>query len=478
MRRKAEGGRSGSRRTVVRDFLNHPWTELVLLVLIAASVILLVAETTYPPDSATRHMLAHFGDGITALFALELAGRFWVARSKRRFLRRYWLDILAVLPLIRSFRLLRALRLLRIFRAGVLASRRMSVFGGLFRTAGPDLTMLGSVTATLVLAAAVVLFLVERNVNPDFSAMDETLWYSVFSLIAGEPIGAAPQTNGGRAITLVVMLGGLTVFGIFVGTISAAMMTRLTRRRGGHEMDLDELTGHVIVCGWNRAGRSVLRELLTDESTIVVLITDGKRPPDDVPDECHRTGRLYHLAGDHTRVDILKEANIGRASAAVLLADRVTRRPDQDRDARTVLAGLTIERIAPQVFTCAELTNRENASPLLMAGVDEIVVPHEYSGVILGSVSRTRGLVEVLDDILTTATGQAFHKIDIPPHQAPGATVGQLHQELKAKHNAILVSLERRGAGKKPEILVNPPSDTPLQRGDRAVIISTDPGSW
>jgi Trk K+ transport system NAD-binding subunit len=113
-----------------------------------------------------------------------------------------------------------------------------------------------------------------------------------------------------------------------------------------------------------------------------------------------------------------------------------------------------------------------------MAGVDEIVVPHEYSGVILGSVSRTRGLVEVLDDILTTATGQAFHKIEIPPDQAPGATVGQLHQELKAKHNAILVSLERRRAGKKPEILVNPPADTPLQQGDRAVIISTDPGSW
>ncbi len=465
-------------RAVVDRFLHHPVTELVLVILIITSVALLVAETAYHESLAPYRMLVYVSDAITSLFVLELLGRFWVARKKRRFFRRYWLDILAVMPLIRSFRLLRALRLLRLFRAGALTSRRLSAFGGVFRTASPELTLLASVSATLILASAVVLFLAERGSNPALAGIEKTLWYSVFSMISGGPVGAEPHTGTGRAVTLVVMLGGLTVFGIFVATISAAMVSRLTRRAGALEMDLDELTGHVVVCGWNRAGQSVLREIFADAAAHVVLITEGERPPEDVPEEVHKTGRLYHVAGDHTRVEVLQAASIAHASAVVILADNLTPRPDQDRDARTVLAGLTVERIAPNAFTCAELTNRDNASLLKLAGVDEIVVPHEYSGVILGSVSRTRGLVEVLDEILTTTHGNGFHKVVLPEEEAHLPTVAELHRDLKEKHNAILVSLERRREGKKRELLVNPPPETPLQPGDLAVVIAANPITW
>jgi voltage-gated potassium channel len=470
--------REGGARAATARFLHHPVTELALLVLIVASIGLLLVETGYPDDSPTRQWLQHVADGITYLFIVELSARFWVARKQRSFLRRYWIDCIAVLPLVRSFRLLRALRLLRLFRAGALASRRLTAFGGVFRAASPELTLLASITIVIILASAVVLFLAERGTNPELAAFDQSVWFSVYSLIANSPVGAAPQTGAGRAVMLVVMLGGLTVFGIFVGTISAAMGSRLLRRKEVHEMDLDELSGHVVVCGWNRAGGDLLRELVATASIDIVLVTEGPRPPDDVPDEIHRTGRLYHVSGDHTRVDVLRAAGIDRAATVVLLADALTPRPDQDRDARTVLAGLTIERLAPTIFTCAELTNRENAALLTMAGVDEIVVPHEYSGVILGSVGRTRGLVEVLDEILTTTHGNGFHKVEIPAEDAGCRTVAELHRQLKEKHNAILVSLERRGSERKRELLVNPSPETEILPGDRAVVIAANPVNW
>jgi voltage-gated potassium channel len=469
--------RDTPRRAAVAAFLHHPVTELALVLLIVASVILLLIETAYHEPSTERTVTIVAGDIITGVFVLELAARLWIARKKRRFFRRYWIDILSVLPLARPFRLLRALRLLRLFRAGVLASRRLSAFGGVFRSAGPELTLLGTVTSILVVASAVVLFLVERGGNPRLAGIEETVWFSIYSLIAGEPIGAEPTTGVGRAVTLVVMVGGLTVFGIFVGTISASMMSRLSRRLGANEMDLDELSGHVVVCGWNRAGPDMLRELFSGRPGQVVLVTEADRLPDDLPEQVAASGHVYHLSGDHTRVEVLRTANVASASAVVLLADRLSHRPDQDRDARTVLAALTLERIAPHVFTCVELTNRDNASLLKMAGVDEIVVPHEYSGVILASVSRNRGLVEVLDEILTTSSGNAFHKTDLPPELA-GKTVADVHRVLKEKHNAILISLERRGEGKKLDILVNPAPDMHIQPGDRAVVLGENPVSW
>ncbi|MBE7453088.1 MAG: NAD-binding protein [Kofleriaceae bacterium] len=458
-------------RAAVDRFLQQPAVDVGILVLIVASVGMLVGEHVAAEGSALRLWLTRVGDVVTGIFIVELVARFWVARRKRRFFRRYWLDILAVLPLARSFRLLRALRLLRLFRAGVLLSRRMNAFGGVFRGAWPELTLLSTITATLIIASSIVLFLAERGANPDLADLEHTVWFSVYSLIAGEPVGANPETSLGRAVTLVVVLGGLTVFGVFVGTISASVTARLSGRMGANDMDLEELTNHVVVCGWNRAGKNVLRELLVGSRAEVVLVTEGAHLPDNVPPEVLQTGRLYHVSGDYTRVEVLESASVRAASAAVLLSDSLSPRSDQDRDARTVLAGLTLERIAPHVFTCAELTNRENASLLRLAGVDEIIVPHEYSGAILGSVSRTRGLVDVLDEILTINYGNAFHKVALPAALV-GRTVGELHRELKERHNAILVSLERPGPSKNPDLLVNPPVDATIEAGDRALVIA------
>ncbi len=95
------------------------------------------------------------------------------------------------------------------------------------------------------------------------------------------PVGANPETSLGRAVTLVVVLGGLTVFGVFVGTISASVTARLSGRMGANDMDLEELTNHVVVCGWNRAGKNVLRELLVGSRAEVVLVTEGAHLPDN-----------------------------------------------------------------------------------------------------------------------------------------------------------------------------------------------------
>ena len=135
------------------------------------------------------------GDLLTGLFVVELVLRFWVARKKRRFFERYWLDILAVLPLVRPLRLFRTLRVLRLFRAGVLLRRRMS------RTElsrGGEVLALVIGTTLLVLMSAMVLQVTEGRENDKLDEFDEVLWYSAYSLVGGEPIHARRRrTSGG-----------------------------------------------------------------------------------------------------------------------------------------------------------------------------------------------------------------------------------------------------------------------------------------
>ncbi len=461
-------------------FIHDPVVELVLVGLILLSSGLIVAEYLVRPEGASWVALALCSELLTGVFAVELTIRFLVARKKRRFFSRYWLDLVSLVPLVRPLRVYRVLRMVRLFRAGLLLNRRLSIFRTGVQSTMQELVTLASVMATIVLIGGVVLFLGERSSEGGVDDLGQALWFSVMSLVAGEPVGASPVTPLGQLVTLLLMLGGMTVFAMFVGTVSASMATRLSERGGINEMDLDELREHVVICGWNRSGPTVLQELFhsgRQDNQAVVIITEGEGLPESVPLDQVRPELLYHHSGDYTRVEALEAVNIRDAAVAILLTDRTVRRADQDQDARTVLAGLTIEQLAPRIFTCAQLHDSANAALLRMHHVEEIVVGDWYSGVVLGNVSRNRGLVRVLHDILTVGTGNAFHKTRVPEALA-GTRVADLHDLLKREHRAILMSVEPREGAQAGEVLVNPPADLAVARGDTLVVVSDEPVRW
>jgi voltage-gated potassium channel len=200
----------------------------------------------------------------------------------------------------------------------------------------------------------------------------------------------------------------------------------------------------------------------------VVLITEGDAPK-DLPHDLLDSRTFFHHKGDYTRIEVLEAVGAPNAATAILLTDHSIPRSDQDRDARTVLAALTMERMAPNLYTVAEVTSRQSESLLSMAGVEEIVVGDWYAGMILGSASRNRGLVGVLDEVLSHSHGNAFHTVKIPMSRA-GSTIAKLRQELHDTHEATLIALH---SGEQR--LVNPPGTRRLAIGDQAVVLSADP---
>jgi len=452
-------------------FIHHWVTEVALLTLILLSVGMTMVELTIA-DQNIANVLESIGQIITLIFAAELGIRFWVARKKSRFFSRYWIDIIAILPLTRPLRIFRVVRLLRLYRAGILLNRRGRAFGGSVRATRAELTGLAMGSLILVGFAATVIFHTERGINNDFMTFEQALWFSTYSLIGGEPIGGMPDTTVGKWATLSLMVGGMTLFGMFVGTVSAGMVNRLGANMEVKEMDLDELVDHVIVCGWNRSGRTVLKELFgvgAPPGRAVVLVTEQQGMPSDVPMADVDPELVYHHHGDYTLVDVLEDVGVTDASIVILLRDELIQRSDQDRDARTVLAALTVERMVPGIYTVAELHSDQNEEMLRMAGVEQIVIGDWYAGVIIGSVARNEGLVSVLNEILTSE-GNRFMTLDVPS-EAVGKTVADLHHDLFVRRRMILISLESTDdVGRNCD--VNPKPDRIVRAGERMVVVS------
>jgi len=453
-------------------FIHAPATEVALIVLILVSVSLVVLEVAMGTGPWASASFRYLDQIISAIFCFELTCRYVVARRKKRFFRQYSLDIIAILPFSPAFRILRLLRLLRLLRVGILLNRSLSRLSyTLATTIGSQLGLL-LVMGLIILVGALGMYLVEGRYNDQFDSLKEALWWSFFTLVSAEPIGGQPQTDAGRFMALLVVTGGLTMFAVFTGVVSAVMMQRLKTVMEVRVLELDELQKHIVICGWNRSGHLLVEELQADvmlrQLSIVVVAESLEVPEREL--RAFNQSQLYFFQGDYTTLDVLENVRIYHASRAILLADATHPRSDQDRDARTVLAALTIEKLNPTIYTCAQLLDRKNNVQLRVAGVEDVVIADELAGHLIATSARNLGAVEVLAELLTVQTGNQFYKVDLPASWN-SQSFQEVSQSLQNRHGAILVAIER-GRDHDRKILVNPGIDTVLESGDALILIA------
>jgi len=340
--------------------------------------------------------------------------------------------------------------------------------------------------AVAVFILVVVLFggLGLRLAEAQEMSLSDTLWWAVMSLVAGEPIGAVPETALGRLVAVSVMIAGLTVFAMLTGVISAMMVHRLGNI-DTRAMDIDELEDHIIICGWNRSGFNIVEELQNDreyQDRCIVLVGEFEETP-QWPPTIPFPDRIYMVKGDFTRMEVLERAGLIRASHVIVLADRLVERSDQDRDARTVLTAMLAERIKPEIFTSVELLNRENETFLRTVGVDEIVVGTEYAASIIATSTRNKGIVGVFDELLTSRYGNQLYKVPVP-ETLSGKSYGELVTHLKESFDAMLIGLEwpdeaDAGVDIGPKGMdINPPNDRVVRSGMCLVVIARKRPRW
>ena len=453
----------------VRELMNHWVTETVVAALIIVSVALVMIEATLKPSHPWFTAVVRSNQVITAIFVIELSLRFYGERRKRNFFRKYWYDIIAVMPLFRAARFLRIFRLLRLFRVGVIAIRRLARISKLFRVVRIEYVIVALITVTVILMGALSL----EQLEPAVGSLERSLWFAAMTVIAGEPVGYEATTRLGRLVTVTLMLGGLTVFAIITGTVSAVMVDTFRKLRISN-MSIEDLNDHVVVCGWNQAGPLVLRELLNEDRRFEHIVVVSERDDlDELPVIQAHPSRVMTVQGDYTRLSVLREVGLDRAGYSLLLADdSIEGRSPQDRDARTVLAAMLIEKVNDHIYTTVQLLNRDNESSLREIGVEEIIVSDEYVGNIMATVTKNRGIVSMLDELLTSKYGHQFFKNPVPPELA-GMAVGEAIVRLKEDYDATLLGVDTHPERTRAEqadltashatIEVNPPKDLVLE---------------
>jgi hypothetical protein len=182
-----------------------------------------------------------------------------------------------------------------------------------------------------------------------------------------------------KAYALVVF-GGLILTGLWAGetVVAAAFGGQITEelRRVQTEQAIDELTDHVIICGYGMFGRSIA-EALADEGVPVVVIERDEAIFDGIPD---RDG-VYGVNGDVRQEDDLERAGITEARALVAAVD------DSNVNIQTCIVAT---QLAPDLRLIVRVGDEMYESLARRAGADEVIIPEVVSGDEVTAALRSR----------------------------------------------------------------------------------------
>jgi len=306
---------------------------------------------------------------------------------------------------------------------------------------------------------AALLLLVVGTVG--FRALVEHSWIDAFyrTVVTATLNGldSPPRSIGGEIWTVVVVLGGVTIFA-YVGAavveaIAGGVVTgALSDRR--RFKTIDRMRDHFIICGYGRVGQRVGQEFRAAEVPYVVLDFS-----DSALSAARERGDLF-IEGDGTEDEDLERAGIDRARGLVA---------SSDSDADNLYITLSARNRRPELTIVARASDEDAEKKLRLAGADRVVTPYSTAGRVMANLVLKPQVTAFLD-VVTTAEGDDFMLEEIEVKRTC-ARAGRTIRDLRVRDEtgAIIVAL-RKGDG---SFDTTPSPDALIEPGDVLIGVGT-----
>jgi voltage-gated potassium channel len=267
------------------------------------------------------------------------------------------------------------------------------------------------------------------------------------------------------------MLSTITIFLVVLGCTGMIFLTgalvqfftvsQINKLGGQRRMNaqIEQLRGHVVVCGFGRLGSGLAKTLSASSAGFVILEESVEQAA-----EARAQGYLC-VTGDATSEASLRIAGVEHAHALATVLSN---------DALNVFITLSARALNPNLLIVARGELPSTESKLLQAGADKVVMPthigaervaelllYEESARLLGNLERTHGFQTALRGF-----GIELEVVTVAP-QSPAVRMTVAAIERQAKGAFFIVQINRRDG----DVHMSPPPTAVIAEGDGIMLI-------
>ena len=263
-----------------------------------------------------------------------------------------------------------------------------------------------------------------------------------------------PDTTWKAFTSVLILFGtGSMLYGA-TSVIESIVEGRLSGqfRRYRMQRSIDDLSGHLIVCGTGRVGQAITEFVRSVGQEVVVVDRDETRLPDK---------DVLHVAGDATSDDVLRRAGIERAATLVsALGTSVD----------NLYVTLSSRKMNPDLFIVSRADDSESMAKMLQVGADRAVNPYEIAGSRMGSLATQPNVADFVDVIVHDGSFEAkLREFQLPDgSDFVGQTIDDL--AIRQKTGAVVLSVRDRSALFHTDDVTS----RPFADGDVIVAIGSD----
>ncbi len=322
----------------------------------------------------------------------------------------------------------------------------------------PARNLLGGVAYMLVISLGAVLAYMAQGWSPGDAAYMVVL--TVFSVGYGEvhPLDTAAL----RAITIVLIVLGCTgmifLTGVLVQLITLSGLQQLLGiKHMNHQ--IEQLRGHVVICGFGRIGNMLARELKAGGEHFVVIERSQERL-----EEARSRGYLC-IHADANDDAALRRAGVGHARVlATVLPD----------DAANVFITLGARGLNPALQIIARGEAPSTVQKLVFAGANEVILPAHIGAERIAEIILYPRAAQALRRGAGSGTvEQGLHGMGLeleltvaePGSAYAGTSVAEIESD--AGGAFLVVAIDRPGG----ERIARPDAGTRVEPGDGVTLL-------
>ena len=305
--------------------------------------------------------------------------------------------------------------------------------------------------AVLALLLLIVVGTLGYSTLADAAPIDALLMTVISISTVGYQEVVPLETTGVKLFSIGLILSSVVVTAWAVASVAELVFAEyLWTFVGRQRMQgrIDRLSEHIIVCGYGRMGRSVVRELEHEDEAFIVVESSPERET-----WLLEAGHAF-VGADATHDDCLRAAGLDRARALIAVTGS---------DAVNLMIVLGARDLNPKLRIAARADDPDSVQKLYRAGAD-YVLHHHGTGALHLALSVTNPVVEdVLNQLLPRGGVMDFGQLHVDAGDSlEGRTIADL--DLR-RYGALVLALRC-----ETTLLLPPPIDRPLAAGDILVV--------